>query len=58
MLKNNVTNYSDVPDILKNYLNYMTVIKGRSHNTVKEYYYDLRMFLKYIYAVSNDFPNC
>lgn len=46
--------YDDVPDILKNYLNYMIVIKGRSENTVKEYYYDLRMFFKYLHAVEND----
>ena len=54
MLKNTNTKYSDVPDILRNYLNYMTVIKGRSENTVKEYYYDLRIFLKYVHAVAND----
>ncbi len=54
MLKNKKTPYSDVPDILRTYLNYMSVIKGRSDNTVKEYYYDLRMFFKYIHAVSND----
>ncbi len=54
MLKNPKNKYSDVPDILKNYLNYMTVIKGRSENTVKEYYYDLRMFFRYIHAVENN----
>jgi len=54
MLKKSNNKYNDVPDILKNYLNYMSVIKGRSENTVKEYYYDLRMFFKYIHAVSND----
>ena len=42
--------YSDVPQILRNYLNFMTVIKGKSPNTVKEYYYDLRLFLRYIHA--------
>ncbi len=40
--------YSDVPQILRNYLNFMTVIKGKSPNTVKEYYYDLRLFFRYI----------
>lgn len=54
MLKSPKKKYADVPDILKNYLNYMTVIKGRSDNTVKEYYYDLRMFFRYIHAVEND----
>ena len=54
MLKSPKTKYDDVPDILRNYLNYMLVIKGRSENTVKEYYYDLRTFFKYIHAISND----
>ena len=40
--------YSDVPQVLRDYLSYMTVIKGKSPNTVKEYYYDLRLFLRFI----------
>lgn len=48
--------YADVPQILRNYLNFMTVIKGKSPNTVREYYYDLRMFLRFIHACANDFP--
>lgn len=40
--------YSDVPQVLRDYLTYMTVIKGKSPNTVKEYYYDLRLFLRFI----------
>lgn len=46
--------FDDVPLILKNYLNYMIVIRGKSENTVKEYYYDLRMFFRFIYAVQNN----
>ncbi len=46
--------YSDVPQLLRDYLNYLTIIKGRSRNTVKEYYYDLRMFFRYLYAVQNN----
>ena len=42
--------FSDVPPILRNYLNFMTVIKGKSPATVREYYYDLRMFLRYIHS--------
>ena len=54
-LKNNSFNrYSDVPRILRDYLNYMTVIRGKSQNTVKEYYYDLRMFFRFIYAMANN----
>ena len=55
MLSKKNIQYSDVPDIARNYLNYMTVIKGRSQNTVKEYYYDIRMFLRYIHAIENNF---
>ena len=40
--------YSNCPIFLKNYLTYMSVIKGKSENTVKQYYYDLRIFLRYI----------
>ncbi len=47
----NKDKYSDVPQILRNYLNYMIVIKGKSPNTVREYYYDLRLFLRYIQSV-------
>ena len=54
MLKKQNTKFSDVPDILRNYLNYMLVIKGRSENTVKEYYYDLKTFFKYIHAIVNN----
>ena len=48
--------YSDVPQLLRDYLNFMTVIKGKSENTVKEYYYDLRMFLKFLRASSDGLP--
>ncbi len=56
MIKNNKTKFADVPDILRNYLNYMLVIKGRSENTVREYYYDLRTFFRYLYVVNQN-PN-
>lgn len=46
--------YSDVPEVLRGYLNYLTVIKGRSPNTVKEYYYDLKKFYKFIFASINN----
>ena len=37
-----------IPLILEDYLNYMETIKGVSSNTVKEYYYDLNNFFKFI----------
>lgn len=54
MLKRKNEKYSDVPEILRTYLNYMLIIKGRSENTVKEYYYDLKMFFRYVHAVVNE----
>ncbi|MBS4539920.1 tyrosine recombinase XerC [Clostridium sp. D2Q-11] len=38
----------DIPIILEDFLNYLDTIKGKSKNTVKEYYYDLRTFLRFI----------
>ena len=40
--------YQKCPIFLKDYLTYMSVIKGKSQNTIKEYFYDLRMFLRYV----------
>lgn len=34
--------------VLEDYLNYMEFIKGVSPNTIKEYYFDLRSFFKFI----------
>ena len=53
-LKSKKDKYADVPPILRNYLNFLTIIKGKSENTVREYYYDLRMFLRYVQCVVND----
>jgi len=53
MLKSSKIKFNDVPLILRDYLNHM-IIMGKSTSTVKEYYYDLRIFFKYIYAVLND----
>ncbi len=40
--------YQKCPIFLKDYLTYMSVIKGKSQNTIREYFYDLRMFLRYV----------
>ncbi len=48
--------YSNCPSFLKSYLTYMSVIKGKSENTIKQYYYDLRMFLRFNLMVTNDIP--
>lgn len=39
---------NNVPIILEDYLNYMETIKGSSSNTVKEYFFDLRTFFRFI----------
>ena len=36
------------PAILKDFLNYMQTIKGKSVNTVLAYFYDLRVFLRFM----------
>ena len=48
-------NFDDVPQIIQDYLkNYLIITKNRSKTTVKEYYYDLRMFFRYLYATQNN----
>ncbi|MGM0395552.1 MAG: tyrosine recombinase XerC [Bacillota bacterium] len=37
-----------IPLILEDYLDYMETIKGTSSNTVKEYFFDLRTFLRFL----------
>lgn len=37
-----------ISQILKDYLTYMEVIKGKSEKTVHEYYLDLRVFFRYL----------
>ncbi len=37
-----------MPLLLEDYLNYMETIKGLSPNTVKEYFYDLRTFFRFL----------
>lgn len=39
---------NNIPIILEDYLNYMETIKGSSSNTVKEYFFDLRTFFRFI----------
>jgi site-specific recombinase XerD len=38
----------DAPIILEDFLNYLETIKGKSPNTVKEYYFDLRTFFRFL----------
>jgi integrase/recombinase XerD len=38
-----------LPFYARDFLMYMSTIRNKSQNTVKEYFYDLRLFLKYIH---------
>ncbi len=40
--------FPDIPAVLKDFLVYLEVILGKSEKTVKEYYYDLRTFFRYL----------
>lgn len=45
--------YNDCPSFLKDFLVYMEVILGKSNTTVREYYLDLRTFLRYLKCSQN-----
>jgi len=40
--------YSDAPPMLRDFLNYMLTIKGKSENTTTAYFYDLRLFFRFL----------
>lgn len=40
------------PKYLKDFIFYLRVVRGRSERTVQEYYFDLRLFLRYVAADS------
>lgn len=48
--------YTDIPQILRDFLTYHENIKGQSPRTISEYYLDLRMFLRFIKLMRNDMP--
>lgn len=43
----NINDY-EIPQVLKDFLNYLLTIKGKSFNTVQVYFYDLRVFLRFL----------
>ena len=45
--------YSDCPSYLRDFLTYMSVVKGRTPRTVDSYYSDLSIFLRYL-KIKND----
>lgn len=44
----------EIPKLLKDFLIYLTTIKGKSIRTRKEYEYDLTLFLTFLRAIEND----
>lgn len=40
--------YQEAPYFVKDFITYMEAIRGKSKNTVQEYYFDLRTFLRYM----------
>lgn len=40
--------YDEAPLIVRDFLSYIETIQGKSANTAKEYFYDLRLFLRFI----------
>lgn len=43
----NINDY-EMPNILRDFLNYMQTIKGKSVNTIQVYFYDLRVFSRFL----------
>lgn len=43
-----IDKYNDIPQLVKDFLDYSQTIQGKSELTILEYYYDLRVFLKYM----------
>lgn len=48
MLNQNALDNNDKPLIIRDFLTYMETIKGKSSKTVNEYYWDLRMFFRFM----------
>ncbi len=44
----NINEKYEIPPVLKDFLNYIYTIKGKSENTVRVYFYDLRLFLRFM----------
>lgn len=49
-------NFEGAPILLKDFLNYLQTIKGTSANTTQVYFYDLRIFLRFLKVHKNIVP--
>lgn len=48
----NISSY-EMPLLLKDFLNYLQTIRGKSINTIKVYFYDLRLFFRFLKTHKN-----
>ena len=48
--------YTDCPQILREFLSYHETIKGQSKKTIAEYYLDLRLFLRFMWMIKHEMP--
>lgn len=46
----------EAPPVIRNFLTYSETIKGKSSNTIEEYYNDLKTFFRYILYIRNKTP--
>ena len=56
VLNTTMQQYHDCPQILRNFLTYHENIKGQSQLTIREYYLDLRMFLRFMKLMRSEMP--
>ncbi len=49
-------NYSDCPQIVRDFLTYHETIKGQSPRTISEYHLDLRMFFRFMKLMRDEMP--
>lgn len=49
----NLNDYGSAPQMLRTFLSYIDTIKGKSKNTSKEYFYDLRTFFRFLKIHNN-----
>ncbi|NLD87587.1 MAG: site-specific integrase, partial [Clostridiales bacterium] len=48
MAKKNELYPKDTPQVIRDFLNYLSSVRGRSDATIKEYFLDLRTFFRFI----------
>lgn len=52
-----VIDYKECPPYLRAFISYLRNIKARSERTISSYYFDLRMFFRYLMWTTEDIPD-